>query len=100
MIERTWLEIVDLPVRQRVALLLNLRDERGDAAITLLPALRVATIRQIADVLEMPADELAELWDELPIEDSVLATRLGVTRQQVVNLRKCARERLVRRLHG
>lgn len=92
-----WNEIIQLPLRQRLALLLNLRDENGGAAITLLPMLRIASVHQIAQTLELPAEELAAIWNELPLDDGVISERLGATRQQVANLRKCARERLSRR---
>jgi RNA polymerase sigma factor (sigma-70 family) len=95
---RVWDEILQLPIRQRAALLLNLRDEQGGAAITLLPILRLATIEQIAVGLEISAEEMAEVWNDLPLEDAAIAERLGATRQQVINLRKCARARLARRL--
>jgi DNA-directed RNA polymerase specialized sigma24 family protein len=97
-IKQVWSEMVKLPVRQRAALLLNLRDDQGGSAIAMLPLLKIASIQEIADALEMPAQELAALWNELPLEDAVIAGRLGATRQQVSNLRKCARERLLRRL--
>jgi hypothetical protein len=97
-IKQIWGEILQLPVRQRVALLLNLRDEQGGAAVAMLPILRIASIQQIAEALEMSNDELAALWNELPVEDSLIGKMLGATRQQVSNLRKCARERLSRRL--
>jgi hypothetical protein len=99
-LKKVWNEILQLPTRQRTALLLNLRDEQGGAAITLLPVLRLATIDEIAAVLEISAEEMAEVWNELPLEDSAIAARLGATRQQVINLRKCARARLARRLAG
>ncbi|MGH9763461.1 MAG: hypothetical protein ACREAC_21730, partial [Blastocatellia bacterium] len=38
--------------------------------------------------------ELANLWDELPLPDSKVAEYLGITSQQVINLRKSARKRL------
>lgn len=97
---RVWGEITQLPVNQRTALLLNLRDDTGDCPITLFPVAGIATIRQIAAALEMPAEEFAELWNRLPIDDMTIAGRLGLTRQQVINLRKSARQRLVRRLGG
>jgi hypothetical protein len=46
----------------------------------------------------MPAEELARMWNDLPIDDMRIATRLGIKRQQVINLRKAARARLARRL--
>ncbi|MDQ3258242.1 MAG: hypothetical protein M3R15_30885 [Acidobacteriota bacterium] len=91
-----WTEICELPVRQRVALLLNLRDAHG-SVIALLPLTGVASIRHIADSLEIAADEFARMWNELPMDDAAIAAHLAVTRQQVINLRKSARARLGRR---
>jgi hypothetical protein len=97
-LERVWKEVCQLPVRQRLALLLNLKDEQGESAIVLLPMLRIASLHQIAESLDMSAEALAAIWNELPIDDIAIAERLGGTRQQVINLRKCARERLARRM--
>jgi len=95
-----WVEIGELPLRQRVALLLSLRDDQGRGVLTLFPLVRVASIRQIAEALFMSAEHLATLRNELPLEDTAIAQSLGVTRQQVINLRKCARQRLLRRTKG
>ena len=97
-LERAWAEICQLPARQRVALLLNLRDSRGRSALLLIPIVGIATVHQIAEALGMPAEQLAILWNRLPLDDATIAAHLGVTRQQVINLRKSARERLGRRL--
>lgn len=94
---RLWDEIRLLPRQQRWALLLNLRDARGHAVLGLFPLTGVASIRQIAAVLEMPARELARLWRDLPLDDMDIAALLALTRQQVINLRKSARARLTRR---
>lgn len=96
-LRRLWAEICELPLPQRVALLLNLRDAHG-SIIMLLPLTGVASIRQIADALEIAADEFSGMWNELPLDDNAIAAHLGVTRQQVINLRKSARERLGRRV--
>lgn len=37
-------------------------------------------------------------WNELPLAATMIAELLGETRQQVINLRKSARERLARRM--
>jgi DNA-directed RNA polymerase specialized sigma24 family protein len=97
-VERLWREICELPARQRAALLLNLRDDGGGDVIALFPMLGVASIRQIADALELPAEEFAALWHDLPLDDATIAGRLNLSRQQVINLRKSARERLARRM--
>jgi hypothetical protein len=97
-LQRLWEEIEELPPRQRAALLLNLRDADGGDCARLFVLSGVATIRQIAQALDLPAERLAELWNELPLEDASIAQLIGVKRQQVINLRKCARERLARRM--
>jgi hypothetical protein len=89
---RVWKEICELPIRQRAALMLNLAD------IALFPMTGVASIRQIAIALEWEPLEFARLWNRLPLADAAIAAELRVTRQQVVNLRKSARERLGRRM--
>jgi hypothetical protein len=92
-----WAEICELPPRQRAALLLNLRDAHEDV-ISLLLLTGAATLRQIAGAMGTPVEQFAELWRQLPLDDLAIAARLGVTRQQVINLRKAARERLGRRM--
>jgi RNA polymerase sigma factor (sigma-70 family) len=96
--ERLWAEVRELPVRQRVALLLNLRDAGGEGVLWVLPLTGVASLREIASALEIPADELAALWKNLPLDDGAIAGRLECTRQQVINLRMSARKRLANRL--
>lgn len=93
-----WQEILLLPPRQRMALLLNLRDVDGESVARLFPAVGVAGPADIAAALEMKPAELRALWNDIPIEDARIAELLGITRQQVINLRKSARERLIRRL--
>lgn len=95
-----WAQIRELPQPQRVALLLNLRCSAENAAVALLPLTGVASIREIARALEWRAEDLAAIWNRLPLDDLAIAERLGVTRQRVINLRKSARERLARRMGG
>ena len=92
-----WDAIGELPVRHRAALLLNLRDHNGDGLITLLPATRVASIPEIARQLEFTVEQFAAIWPDLPWDDNKIATHLGLTRQQVINLRQSARATLRRR---
>jgi DNA-directed RNA polymerase specialized sigma24 family protein len=99
-LKRLWEEVRELPLAQRAALLLNLRETDGRGCLALFPATGVATLRQIAGALEISAERLAELWPQLPLDDATIAGLLDLTRQQVINLRKSARERLARRLKG
>ena len=93
-----WKEMCELRPMQRTALLLNLRERTGQDMLPMLVMVGVATLREIAESLDMPLKALQEMWDDLPLDDMAIAQRLGVTRQQVINLRKSARERLARRM--
>jgi DNA-directed RNA polymerase specialized sigma24 family protein len=99
-LELLWKEIALLPRLQRVALLLNLRDDDGGSALVTLPATGIASMRKIAAAMEMPACELARIWKDLPLDDLHIAKMLEISRQQVINLRKSARKRLARRMSG
>jgi RNA polymerase sigma factor (sigma-70 family) len=91
-------EIQSLPIHQRAALLLNLRDQEGQELLTLLTEARAATLDQLAEALGISATKLAQLWNRLPIQDAEIAQELGLSRQQVINLRVSARRRLARRM--
>jgi DNA-directed RNA polymerase specialized sigma24 family protein len=93
-----WREIRELPPKQRAALLLNLREPGSGNAVTLLVAVGVATLDEIAEAVEMSRGQLRAIWHDLPLSDLRVAEQLGVQRQQVINLRKSARERLARRM--
>lgn len=83
-----WNELALLSRPQRAAFLLhsNVTPEfeiRG-----------IASIRKIAAVLELSPEEIAQLWNQIPVEDLAIADLLGQERQQVINLRRVARDRL------
>ena len=99
-LERLWKEVRRLPRHQRVALLLNLRDAEATDCIMLFPSSGIASIRELGDVLEIPPETFARLWNETPLEDVRIAELLQLTPQQVINARKSARERLTRQLKG
>ncbi len=93
-----WSEIRALRATHRAALLLNLRDGDSVSAIELFILLGIATIDDVAAALEMPTGDLAAIWNTLPQDDRTIAGRLGITRQQVINFRRAARDRLSRRM--
>jgi len=93
-----WERINELSGNQRAALLLNLRGPYGGCGASLLVSTGVATIRQIAHAAGIPDTEFAELWGRLPLSDLEVASLLAITRQQVINLRKCARAKLTRQM--
>ncbi len=83
-----WAELAHLSMSQRTAFLLHSHvtrefDHRG-----------VASLRQLAASLGLSAEEFATIWNELPQDDFKIAERLQLQRQQVINLRRVARDRL------
>jgi hypothetical protein len=97
-LEALWRETRALPAQQRSALLLNLRDADGNNAIALFALLGIASFEEVAAAMDLPAQQLATLWPRLPLDDLTIASLLGVRRQQVINLRLAARQRLSRRM--
>lgn len=97
-LEQLWKEICELPLLERTALLLNLRDNNDRGLIVLLADLRIVTIRQIAMALRLKPEEFAALWRDLPLDDDDIGERLGMNRQQIINLRRSARRRLAKRM--
>ena len=93
-----WSEIRELRPMQRKALLLNLRYKGETNIVSLIVLAGIATFDEVAAVLEMSRPELMAVWRALPMEDAKIAERFGVTRQQVINLRKAARDRLSRKV--
>ena len=89
-----WPEICELPVKQRRAFLLHLEIDEAVAFIQY----GCCSLRQMADVVDMPAEDFAAQFSKLPLPDERIAVGMGATGRQVINLRKCARERLGRRL--
>ena len=94
---RLWSEIEQLPARQRCAILLQARDDRGETALLQVLTAGVGPER-VAAALGWSREELLAAWPELPFDDARIAALLDATRQQVINLRKSARERLARRM--
>lgn len=83
-----WREIGGLPLRQRRAFLLHSTVAHD------LEYGAVAGVRQQARLLELAPETFAGYWARLPLDDLTIADLLGVTRQQVINLRKVARATL------
>ncbi len=108
-LQRLWIEILQLLPRQRFAYLLN----PTDGEVEVFPNNGIAGIVEIGRSLaisneqfalltrELALDEapsydekFALLWNRLPLNDKLIARLLDATPQQVINLRKVARERL------
>jgi len=88
--ENLWKEVLELPSRQRSALLLGM--SREDLALL------VPSISEFAQTVSSDSRVHLAIWNSLPLSDKEIGTRIEATSQQVSNLRKCARKRLGRRL--
>ena len=99
-LKRLWNEIVQLPVAQRVALLLAVRDSGRTSIAILLSEIPIASIREIAEAVGMSANEFAQIVRKLPLDDYAISRHLNVSRQQVISYRLSARRRLARRMRG
>ena len=99
-LDALWREVAALPGHQRFALLANLRGEGGEDLLDVLASSGTVGEDALAAALGLSAEEWREVAPTLPRDDLWIAARLGLTRQQVINLRKSARLRLARRLRG
>jgi DNA-directed RNA polymerase specialized sigma24 family protein len=99
-LQKLWREICNLQLSHRTALLLNLIDrDSGDRGLIIsLADLRIATMREIADCLNLSPEKFAEVWLDLPWDDSRIALHLGTTKRKVMRLRLTARKLLAKRM--
>jgi DNA-directed RNA polymerase specialized sigma24 family protein len=97
-LERLWGEISRMSTDHCAALLLNLKDAEGACAIELFLITGVTSFKQLAGAIGQSEEWLATIWNRLPVDDLTIAAHLGVGRQQVINLRKRARQRLAKRM--
>jgi hypothetical protein len=112
-LQRLWSEILQLLPRQRFAYLLN----PTEGEVEVFPHNGIAGIREIGRSLAISSEQFdllsrelaldggstydekfAMLWNRLPLNDKLIARLLAATPQQVINLRKVARERLGRQM--
>jgi len=99
-LEYVWKEIRALPVFQRVALLYNLRDERGGEMLFSFFNTRIAALDELAEAMNLDKTQFVKLLPQLPFDDNRIAAAMNLTVKQIGNLRKVARDNLRRRLDG
>lgn len=104
-LRRIWDEIKTFPANQRKVLLLSLKESHKTEAVTLLLKKRIATIKEIADALQVGLKEFSDIFEKLPMSSREIAEFLGIEdgektskEQRVDNLRSIARNLLRRRL--
>ena len=98
--ERLWNEILQLPLTQRVALLLAVKEVGRTNIPNLFSELGIASFHDIATAIGMPGEEFTLLLNDLPLDDGEIGKRLGISRKQVGGCRLSARRRLARRMRS
>ena len=98
LIKLLWQKIMELSLRQRIALLLNCRDSHGRESLSLLLVTGIVSIEQLALALDTSTMEFLELLHLLPLDDAAIGRRLGESQRDIINLRLTARRRLTRAL--
>ncbi len=100
-----WAEIRTFPAHLRKVWLLSLKESRKTEAVSLLLKKRIATIKEIADALEVSLEEFSEIFAKLPMSSREIADFLGIKdkgktskEQRVDSLRSIARNLLRYRL--
>ncbi len=95
-LDQAWRQCLEMPRYMRTAVLLSLRDQFGAGLLPVFHAAGVTPLRRVGEALAMKPDELAAIWAHLPWDDRAIASRLGITGVQVLNLRTAARSMLLR----
>lgn len=122
-LRRLWAEINGLRPLQRVAYLLNFTDAEGD--VDLFPRNQIASRNEIGRAINLTVEQFTVMWGELeldqhtragtlelatdderfafawlhlPLFDSIIAKVIDGKRQQVINLRNGAHDKLVRQM--
>ena len=99
-LKHLWDEIRGLPVLQRVALLYNLRDERGGEMLFSFFNTKIAALDELAEAMNLPKTQLVKTLPLLPFSDRKIAEAMNLTVKRIGDLRKTARDNLRRRLDG
>lgn len=89
--KRLWAGVCALPLAQRRFELLRW----PPMALRLFECYGVATVRGIADKLEVPVDEMLALWKRLPLKDKEIAGRFRTTPSYIRKERSEAKKQLV-----
>lgn len=93
-IVRFWENAPQLPVLERQALLLSLKDQHRTHFLKILEEKGLTTFDEIERTLALPPGKLEEIWNDLPLGNEQLGRLLGVSLGQVSKLRERARGRL------
>jgi hypothetical protein len=97
--KQLWEEVKQLPPKSRLILCLSPVGEECEDLWDLLLTTDAVSLTELADGLEIPLEQLTNMWVEAPMDSKTLAGHLGATTSQVNKWRyqavKHLRERYV-----
>jgi DNA-directed RNA polymerase specialized sigma24 family protein len=93
-LQQLWERILQLNLPERTALLLQAQDTDGNSVLELLTLHNITDFDSLANAISITPEELANLWNDLPLDDACIAEHLGVPVKKVAMLRYNAREHL------
>ena len=99
LLERLWRAIKRLPPEQRDAFCLGFEDQAGQDLFSALLGAGIVTLKDLADGLGRPVEEVARLRQRLPMDSAAVAAELNATRDNVYKWRFRAVQRLKSELH-
>ena len=90
-----WEALCQLPRDEFKVYMLYAQDDTGEDLITLFLAAKIVTASQIAELLDLSADQLLNVWiARLPLDNETIAKELGIKVERVYKLRFQAGKRL------
>jgi RNA polymerase sigma factor (sigma-70 family) len=94
MLMRLWQALQSLPREQRDVFVFGFEDQAGRDLFTALLLARVATVKELAEVLGMTVEEVIRLRLEMPMDAKSIAKKLNTSRTNVSKWRFRALQRL------
>jgi RNA polymerase sigma factor (sigma-70 family) len=98
LLQLLWAAVRRLPPKQRDSFCLSFADDGGDDLFTLLMDAGITTMPEIAEAFGRPLQELILLWQQMPMDNALVAVELNATRQQVNKWRFRALRQLEKQL--
>jgi RNA polymerase sigma factor (sigma-70 family) len=83
LLQLLWAAVRRLPPKQRDSFCLSFADDGGDDLFTLLTDAGITTMLEIVEAFGRPLQDLILLWQQMPMDNALVAQELNATRQQV-----------------
>ena len=94
LLKQLWQALQLLPREQRDVFILGFEDDAGQDLVTALLVARIASLKEIAELMSLTVPEIIGLRLELPLDTTSIAARLNTSRTNVSKWRFRALRRL------